>query len=103
QPLHYDQRIALRKWRTAPCGRGFHEKACLVNHNLSSADRDGGWPTNGRRHSVLPSSFLRKFLERFFLPSPNRPASIRTLSGAVGPGALWCPQFKTGAAISESN
>ena len=26
--------------------------------------------------------------------SPNRPASIRTLSGAICSGASWCPQFQ---------
>ena len=28
------------------------------------------------------------------LQSPNRPASIRTLGGAVGSGASWRPQFQ---------
>jgi hypothetical protein len=37
------------------------------------------------------------------LPSPTRHASIRTLCGALGSGASWCPQFHNGAAISVSN
>src|SRR6266851_1894074 len=45
-------------WSPLPDGRGHHEKAGRCQHFFSS------WPlpTNGRRHSALPSSF---FLERF--------------------------------------
>ena len=34
------------------------------------------------------------FLERFFLPPPHRPASIRTRIGAIGSRAVWGPQFR---------
>lgn len=41
--------------------------------------------------------------EKGFLPSPNRPASIRTLAGAARSGASWGSQSSTGAAISVPN
>jgi len=56
----------------------FHEKAGKVNA-----------PLLARRFRVCQS--------------PNRPASIRTLCGAVCSGASWRPLFSTGAAISEPN
>ena len=55
----------------------------------------GSSPTHGRRHTAfsLPPSFLRKV---FACPSPTRPASIRTLYGAVCPGASWSPSSQNG-------
>src|SRR5262249_57548933 len=47
-----------------------------------------------------PSSFLRK---GFSFPSPTRPASIRTLSGASAPVPVGVLLLVNGAAISEPN
>ncbi len=43
--------------------------------------------------ALLGLSFLRK---GFAFPPPTRPASIRTLGGAVGSGASWSPQSQIG-------
>src|SRR6266478_3970779 len=43
-----------------PHGRGFHERATTVKYFLVQRRRKTASPTNGRRHSVLPSSILRK-------------------------------------------
>src|SRR6266478_1957441 len=45
---------------TAPFGRGFHERATTVKYFLVQRRIKTASPTNGRRHSVLPSSILRK-------------------------------------------
>lgn len=46
---------------------------------------------------------VKFFFLCLFAPSPHRPASIRTLDGAYSSGAIWGPQWETGAAISAAN
>src|SRR5205814_2807823 len=45
---------------SAPFSRGFHERATTVKYFLVQRRIKTASPTNGRRHSVLPSSILRK-------------------------------------------
>src|SRR5437868_2519354 len=61
-----------------------------VNIFLSRPCPQWSSPTSGRRLRAL---LLRK---GFCFSPPIRPASIRTLSGAVGSGASWSPQSQIG-------
>ena len=74
---------------TASCGSGFHEKATPCR--ALSFPAQERCPGADQREAPQASSCF-PFLERFFLPSPNRPASIRTLHGAARSGASWGPQ-----------
>jgi hypothetical protein len=73
---------------TTPYGRGFHEKAATVNYYFLAVS-----PTkmtaDQREAPQRPAVFLSK--KGFFLPSPTRPASIRTLCWSIGSGASWSP------------
>jgi len=81
--------------------RGFHEKAGSCQEQIGSFQRYRSTPTNGRRDHASNAFLLRKVFDRASddadrrpaggaanlrpsqnLPSPNRPASIRTLVGA---------------------
>jgi hypothetical protein len=81
--------------------RGFHEKAGSCQEQIWSFQRYRSTPTNGRRDHPSNAFLLRKVFDRASddadrrpaggaanlrpsqnLPSPNRPASIRTLVGA---------------------
>src|SRR6266542_2194074 len=64
-----------------------------VNIFLSRPCPQWSSPTNGRR---LRLSLVFPSKERFCFSPPTRPASIRTLSGAVCSGASWSPQSQIG-------
>src|SRR6266566_8299015 len=83
--------------------RGFHEKAGSCQEQIWSFQRYRSTPTNGRRDHPSNAFLLRKVFDRASddadrrpaggaanlrpsqnFPSPNRPASIRTLVGARG-------------------
>jgi len=66
-----------------------------VNNNLGADQLAASPPTNGRRRGVRP--FLPFPGKGFSSLSPIRPASIRTLCGAVCSGAGWGSQSSTGA------
>jgi len=55
---------------------------------------DYGSPTSGRRLRLFRAFPFRGKV--FALPPPIRPASMRTLGGAVGSGASWGPQSQIG-------
>ena len=68
--------------------RGFHEKAGPCQDLFTRPVRNGRRrPTGGA--SGFPVPFL--FRKGFGFPPPTRPASIRTVSGAVSSGASWSP------------
>jgi hypothetical protein len=85
--------FAAQKLKVAPSAS--MRRPADVNNNLWADQLAASPPTNGRRRGVRPCfPFPGK---GFSSLSPNRPASIRTLCGAVCSGASWGSQSSTGA------
>ena len=79
---------------TAPSGRGFHERATPCQH--FSFSTLSAMVVADQREAPQALSLVFPSKERFCFSPPTRPASIRTLSGAVCSGASWSPQSQIG-------